>query len=89
MVAGLVLLALLGLAATTKGLILGWRYSDTDLYERLDEWRLFAQGIYPSHQLASLKQRALPHFRTSVYLPWALPLFGALLPGEGPSRAPG
>jgi hypothetical protein len=82
-VAGLVLLALLGLAATTKGLILGWRYSDTDLYERLDEWRLFAQGIYPSDQLASPEQRALPHFRTSVYLPWALPLFGALFAWGG------
>jgi glycosyltransferase involved in cell wall biosynthesis len=85
-VAGLVLLALLGLAATTKGLILGWRYSDTDLYERLDEWRLFAQGIYPSHRLASLEQRALPHFRTSVYLPWALPLFGALFAWGGATQ---
>jgi GT2 family glycosyltransferase len=85
-VAGLVLLALLGLAATTKGLILGWRYSDTDLYERLDEWRVFAQGIYPSHRLASPEQRALPHFRTSVYLPWALPLFGALFAWGGATQ---
>ena len=82
-VVGLVLLALLGLAATANGLILGWRYSDTDLFERLDEWRLFAQGIYPSHQLASPEQQALTHFRTSVYLPWALPLFGALFAWGG------
>jgi hypothetical protein len=82
-VVGLVLLALLGLAATAKGLILGWRYSDTDIFERLDEWRLFGQGIYPSHQLASPEQRALPDFRTSVYLPWALPLFGALFAWGG------
>ena len=85
-VAGLGLLALFALAITAKGLTLGWRYSDTDLYERLDEWRLFAQGIYPSPRLASPEQRALPYFRTSVYLPWALPMFGALFAWGGATQ---
>lgn len=80
---GLSLLALLALAATIKGLLLGWRLGDTDLYERLDEWRLFQSGIYPSGRLATDAQRALPHFRTSVYLPWALPLFGLLFAWGG------
>ena len=73
---GLSLLALLALAAIGKGLFLGWRLTDTDIYERLDEWRLFSEGIYPSAHLASPAQQLQPHFRTSVYLPWALPLFG-------------
>jgi len=80
---GLLVIALLALAATIKGLLLGWRLSDTDLYERLDEWRLFQAGIYPSSRLATEAQRALPHFRTSVYLPWALPLFGVLFAWGG------
>jgi len=80
---GLALLALLALAATLKGLLLGWHLNDTDLYERLDEWRLFQQGIYPSGRLASAAERALPHFRTSVYLPWALPLFAGLFAWGG------
>lgn len=83
---GLALLALLALAATLKGLLLGWRLNDTDLYERLDEWRLFQQGIYPSARLASATDRALPYFRTSVYLPWALPLFASLFAWGGATQ---
>jgi hypothetical protein len=80
---GLSLLALTALAGIGKGLILGWRLTDTDIYERLDEWRLFREGIFPSDQLATPTQRLQPHFRTTVYLPWALPLFGLLFAQGG------
>jgi hypothetical protein len=49
-----------------------------DLRQRYDEWRLFRQGIYPIGDLAGLKARSLPYFKTSIYLPWALPMFAVL-----------
>lgn len=81
----LALLALLTLAALVKGLLLlFWQTQDAkDLYQRFDEWRLFRDQIYPSHRLASPEHKALPYFRTTVYLPWALPLFGLLFAGGG------
>jgi hypothetical protein len=82
-VSGLILLALLALAAISKGLVLGWRLPGNDLSERWADWQLFSQGIYPSWTLATPEQQALPYFRTTVYLPWALPLFGALFAGGG------
>ena len=81
---GHIFLGLLVIAVISKGLFLGWKLtSGTDIYQRLDEWRLFRDGIYPSGQLATPEQQALPYFRTSVYLPWAMPLFGALFAWGG------
>jgi GT2 family glycosyltransferase len=77
---GLLLLGLLSIAYLTKGLMFlftGDR-GGRDLLERFDEWRLFQSHIYPSKALANQSARLLPHFRTTVYLPWALPQFGFL-----------
>ena len=49
-----------------------------DLPQRYAEWRLFRQGIYPIGDLAGIKARSLPYFKTSIYLPWALPMFAVL-----------
>jgi GT2 family glycosyltransferase len=77
--ASLTLLALIGLATVIQGLVLhAVLQSGLDLHQRFDEWRLFSDRIYPSSQLADPAARSLPYFRTTVYLPWALPLFGAL-----------
>lgn len=54
-----------------------------DLKQRYDEWRLFRQGIHPSANLADVQARSLPYFRTTVYLPWALPIFGLLFTPGG------
>jgi GT2 family glycosyltransferase len=79
----LVLLTLLAVSATLKGVILLMQADDLaqpektfDLAERFDEWRVYREHIYPSAYLANPDQRDLPFFRTTVYLPWALPLFG-------------
>jgi hypothetical protein len=67
-----------------NGLMRGWEpVLASDIHQRFDEWRLFQAGIYPSHSLATASERVIPHFRTTVYLPWALPLFGALFAGGG------
>jgi hypothetical protein len=82
--AGLALLALVAAAAIVRGLVLlGLAEAGKDLHQRFDEWRLFSDQIYPSPHLADAEARALPHFRTTVYLPWALPLFGLLFAGGG------
>jgi hypothetical protein len=82
--AGLALLALLAAAVIVRGLVLlGLAEAGKDLHQRFDEWRLFRDQIYPSPHLADAEARALPHFRTTVYLPWALPLFGLLFAGGG------
>ncbi len=82
--AGLTLLALLAAAMIVKGLvILGLAESGKDLYGRFNEWRLFQAQIYPSAFLADADAKELPYFRTTVYLPWALPLFGPLFAGGG------
>ena len=77
---GLLLLGLISLSYITKGLFVlfttdrgGW-----DLLQRFYEWRLFQSHIYPSEALAKQSARLLPHFRNTVYLPWALPQFGFL-----------
>jgi hypothetical protein len=80
---GLSLLALLGFAAILKGLVLGWLLVDTDLFERWDEFQLFREGIFPSESLVSEAERRLPHFRTTVYFPYALPMFGAFFTWGG------
>jgi len=79
-VIGLSLLTLLTLVALHQGLMRAWRLpaKEYDLYERLAEWQLFDQGIYPSSALATFEQQQIPYFRDTVYLPWALPLFGPL-----------
>ena len=71
------LLAVLALFHTIRGST-GLFRGGSDLKERYDEWRLFRQGIYPATGLADVKDRLLPYFRTTVYLPWALPMFGGL-----------
>jgi hypothetical protein len=74
----LTVLGLLGLWYSVKGLIfLGTTDGGWDLQQRFDEWRLFRDGIYPAGDLADPVARSLPYFRTTVYLPWALPLFGS------------
>ena len=80
MATGLILLSLMTIAALHHGLMLGWMLpaKEYDLYERLAEWQLFDQGIYPSSALATYEQQQITYFRDTVYLPWALPLFGAL-----------
>ncbi|QPN63426.1 glycosyltransferase [Synechococcus sp. CBW1004] len=72
----LMLLGLLAISTLLAGLISTWILTPFDLRERWAEWQLFADGIYPSAMLATPLQRSLPDFRTTVYLPWALPLFG-------------
>ena len=78
----LVLLTLLAVSATVKGVILllqadylAQPQKTFDLAERFDEWRVYRNHIYPSADLATPEQRTLSFFRTTVYLPWALPLF--------------
>jgi hypothetical protein len=77
--AGLALLALVALRTIFIGLV-GFERGGPrmDLGQRFDEWRLFRDQIYPSYLLANEAAKALPHFRTTVYLPWSLPLFGLL-----------
>ena len=83
-VAGLVLLLLLAGAVVANGLTIGWKpLGGSDLVQRFDEWRLFQVGIYPSNTLATAAEQAIPYFRTTVYLPWALPLFGVVFAGGG------
>lgn len=80
----LLLLALLATAATLKGMLFLWQaVKDTDLHERQGDWRVFRDHIYPAYRLATPEQRALPYFNSTVYLPWALPLFGALFAWGG------
>lgn len=86
----LVLLTLLAVSATLKGVILLLQADDLaqpektfDLAERFDEWRVYREHIYPSAYLANPDQRALPFFRTTVYFPWALPLFDLLFSWGG------
>lgn len=86
-ISGLILLGLLGLATLLRGLIMAWLVGANDLGERFREWQLFQQGIYPAARLATPWQRALPGFRTSVYLPWALPMFGLLFSWAGQQSA--
>lgn len=76
----LTLLALLSFYHILRGstdLLLG-ETSASDLQQRYDEWRLFRDSIYPDANLAGEEAKSLPYFRTSVYLPFALPMFGAL-----------
>lgn len=54
-----------------------------DLKERYDEWRLFSEGIYPAFRLANEQERSLAYFRSTVYLPWALPMFGIFFTPAG------
>jgi glycosyltransferase involved in cell wall biosynthesis len=56
----------------------GW-----DIKQRYDEWLLFRDQIYPHGSLASDAERSLPYFRTTVYLPWALPMFAGLFAWGG------
>jgi hypothetical protein len=57
---------------------LGW-----DIKQRYDEWLLFRDQIYPHGSLASDAEKSLPYFRTTVYLPWALPMFAGLFAWGG------
>jgi GT2 family glycosyltransferase len=82
-VLGLILLGLLSLATIGRGLLVGWLLGPNDLQERFVEWQLFQQGVYPAAHLATPLQRALTDFRTTVYLPWALPMFGLLFAWGG------
>lgn len=83
-VASLLLLFLFAGLILSNGLLLAWKSSfGGDLGQRFDEWRLFQAGIYPSRRLATAVDRAIPYFRTTVYLPWALPLFAPLFAGGG------
>lgn len=83
-VIALALLLLLAGAVIANGLRLAWLpLARNDLGQRFDEWRLFQAGIYPSARLATAVERAIPYFRTTVYLPWALPLFAPLFAGGG------
>jgi hypothetical protein len=68
-------LAILAAYNTVRGVI-GLILDSHDLIERYDEWKLFREGIYPAFSLANEQARSLPYFRTTVYLPWALPMFG-------------
>ncbi|MEB3327524.1 MAG: glycosyltransferase [Synechococcus sp.] len=56
----------------------GW-----DIKQRYDEWLLFRDQIYPHASLASDAENSLPYFRTTVYLPWALPMFAGLFAWGG------
>ena len=54
-----------------------------DVNQRYDEWLLFRDKIYPHGSLASDAEKSISYFRTSVYLPWALPIFGSLFAWGG------
>ena len=56
----------------------GW-----DVKQRYDEWLLFRDQIYPHALLASDAEKSLPNFRTTVYLPWALPMFAGMFAWGG------
>lgn len=58
-----------------------------DLKQRYDEWLLFRDQIYPLGSLATDQEKSLPYFRTTVYLPWALPMFGGLFAWGGLMQA--
>lgn len=76
------LLVLLAGAVMIYGLRRAWLpLPINDLGQRFAEWRLYQVGIYPSARLATSAQRAIPYFRTTVYLPWAFPLFSLLFAG--------
>jgi hypothetical protein len=80
----LVLLGLLAIHTTIRGIAHNLQSVDgTDLHQRFAEWQLFSDQIYPHAKLASPEQQQLPYFRTSVYLPSALPLFGILFAWGG------
>jgi hypothetical protein len=68
----LLTLALLGLLAISKGLVLGWSNAK-DLRERWREWELFRQGHFPMGGLYGGDPP--PGLRTSPYPMWAIPLF--------------
>jgi len=77
---GMALLFLLAVAVVSYGLIVAWQHPGNDLYERFDEYRLYQQGVYPHAGIAGVNKH-LPGFRTSVYPPFALPMFGAFFWG--------
>jgi hypothetical protein len=54
-----------------------------DIQQRYDEWLLFRDQIYPHALLASDAEKSLPYFRTTVYLPWALPMLAGLFTWGG------
>ena len=56
----------------------GW-----DVKQRYDEWLLFRDQIYPHALLASDAEKSLPGFRTTVYLPWARPMFAGMFAWGG------
>ncbi|MBM5816193.1 MAG: glycosyltransferase [Cyanobacteria bacterium K_Offshore_surface_m2_239] len=68
----LLTLALLGLLAISKGLVLGWSNAK-DLRERWPEWELFRQGHFPMGGIYGGDPP--PGLRTSPYPMWAIPLF--------------
>ena len=80
----LVLLGLLALINTIRGIAFNVQaVTGTDLHQRFAEWQLFRDQIYPHARLATPEQRELSYFRTTVYLPPALPLFGMLFAWGG------
>lgn len=86
-VASCILLATVAAVVNLGGLVDGWLQPigipGLDIYQRFTEWRLFADGIYPMHGVASSDEMALPHFRGSVYPPWVFPVFGLVFSWAG------
>ena len=75
------LLTLMAVATLANGLLYAWQQPGGDMYARLAEYQIFRSGVYPHHQLATTTD--LPNFTTSVYPPYALPMFAAFFAWGG------
>jgi hypothetical protein len=78
---GIGLLTSLAIATIANGLFQAWWNPGGDMYVRLAEYQIFKAGIYPHHQLATTTD--FPNFTTSVYPPYALPMFAAFFAWGG------
>ena len=78
---GLLLLALFTVAILLRGVVHAWAGGDGDMSERLREYRVFLEGVFPHRLLAS--RQDMPGFRSTVYPPYALPMFAAFFAWGG------
>jgi Glycosyltransferase family 87 len=75
------LLALMAIATLANGLLYAFTHTKGDMYVRLAEYQIFRSGVYPHHQLTT--RMDIPNFTTSVYPPYALPMFAAFFAWGG------
>jgi hypothetical protein len=78
---GLLLLALFAAAILLNGVVYAWAGGDKDMSQRLKEYGVLLEGVFPHRLLAS--RQAMPGFRSTVYPPYALPMFAAFFAWGG------